>query len=255
MRNRKGFTLLEVLTAIAVVAIISGPLLYTFVTSTKVGRHSYDSDKANALSVELVETVKAAAGDFGGYAYSYTYSEGKYWHNYEKTSYYGADWTPNVPQSEAIYRAALTVKGEDTGSGVYMSYVPELVDTAGNSYRIEVDYTLLSTGDCGITMDSLPGDLYRVSASAGILVDTRDGLHKPAVEFPAGDLKTGIVPVIIDLGETPGARCTFSSITGPVRNSACMCTVITRRRITSRWNHLPRGQRELYAGQRRHTGL
>jgi len=63
LNNNKGFTLIEVVVAFAVLAIVSGSLLQMFVTSTKVNQRSYSKDKANILAVKLLEEFKATPED------------------------------------------------------------------------------------------------------------------------------------------------------------------------------------------------
>jgi prepilin-type N-terminal cleavage/methylation domain-containing protein len=58
INNNKGFTLIEVVTAFAVLAILSGTLLQMFVVSAKTNRKAYDMDKANVKAVEIGERYK-----------------------------------------------------------------------------------------------------------------------------------------------------------------------------------------------------
>lgn len=164
MKNRKGFTLLEVLTAISVIAIIAGPLLYLFVTSTRVGRHSYDTDKANTIAVALVEDIKASPGGWVSKGYLLEEAEGVY----VKSVYYDIDWEI-AEEAGASFRARITVSeaassGEGGGAAPYLpqmslpdgtryielalpespsgTYVLKCIETAGSggtSYTVTTD--------------------------------------------------------------------------------------------------------------------
>lgn len=63
MRRQSGFTLVEVVVSFAVLAIISGTLMQIFVTSGIVNQKTYETDKANALSTQILERFKATPED------------------------------------------------------------------------------------------------------------------------------------------------------------------------------------------------
>ena len=165
MKNKKGFTLLEVLTAISVIAIISGPLLYLFVTSTRVGRTSYDTDKANTVAVALVEEIKASPGSWQSKGYLKD-EEGKY----TKYHYFDSDWAPTA-EAYASYRAVITVEEVPAGGGAGTSpYLPQMGLSSGIRYieflckreRTGVTYQL----SCQVTES---GGKYRYTIGAGIV--------------------------------------------------------------------------------------
>jgi prepilin-type N-terminal cleavage/methylation domain-containing protein len=131
LKNKKGFTLLEVLTAISVIAIISGPLLYLFVTSTRVGRNSYDTDKANTVAVALVEEVKASPGGWQSKGYLKE-DDGEF----TKYHYYDNNWEPTA-EAYATFRAKTTVLEvpADGGTGGGTSpYLPQMSVSNGIRY-------------------------------------------------------------------------------------------------------------------------
>lgn len=115
--SRKGSTLMEVLTAIAIVAIISGPLLYLFVTSARIGRHSYDLDKASTLSVDLIEKIKANPGNWTDKGYtSLARVDGHSTalHKYTKSYYYDINWSSeDVTENQAAFRADVSLEGSN----------------------------------------------------------------------------------------------------------------------------------------------
>ena len=130
LKNKKGFTLLEVLTAISVIAIISGPLLYLFVTSTRVGRNSYDTDKANTVAVALVEEVKASPGGWQSKGYLKD-EDGKY----IKYDYFDNNWEPTA-EAYASFRAVTTVEEVPAGGagGATSPYLPQMSLSDGTRY-------------------------------------------------------------------------------------------------------------------------
>lgn len=208
MRNSKGFTLMEVLTAITIIAIISGPLLYLFVTSTRVGRHSYISDKANAMSVELIEEIKANPGNWTakGYADAPVIVDGVELHNYSKTIYFDSDWSI-VGESTAEFRADISLSESESSLGVSMSFIPELVvadgSNAGKSYRLETvtKDNLPSNINSTITMKRF-GSSLSISDSFNILRNTLNG-DTVAITIPVADCSGGVIPIVIDVENEP----------------------------------------------------
>lgn len=208
MRNRKGFTLMEVLTAIAIIAIVSGPLLYLFVTSTRVGRNSYDSDKANAISVELIERIKADSGNWAenGYIDSPVIADGVMLHNFSKTLYFDSDWSLTGDPALARFQADISLSEGGIGGGVSRSFIPELVAAegsfAGISYRLEtlnkdnsptnIDHTL-------IVEYSDPN--YTVDGSALIRNTLNNAISY--ISIPQADCPGGVIPIVVDVEGEP----------------------------------------------------
>lgn len=58
-RKSDGFTLVEVLTAIAILSIVSVALLRSFTVAAKVNRTAHEMDDANALCIETAEKFSA----------------------------------------------------------------------------------------------------------------------------------------------------------------------------------------------------
>lgn len=58
MSNNKGFTLVEVIIAVAILALISGVLLKTFVVASKVNKNASEIDEANILATSKIEMIK-----------------------------------------------------------------------------------------------------------------------------------------------------------------------------------------------------
>lgn len=181
MLNKKGFTLMEVMTAISIIAIISGPLLYMFTTSTRVGRWSYDTDKANTVAVRTVEELKADPS-----AVSLDES-GLYSH----VDYYSFDWQPS-DSSTAAFSAVTTAEGAGSGS-VGRSYIPSLTDDDGNLYAIEINYGESPATQYTLTVTAQPLS-YQVQCSSSVL--TVNGLTGSLVSIPRTHCASALFPII-----------------------------------------------------------
>ncbi|MCT4618474.1 MAG: prepilin-type N-terminal cleavage/methylation domain-containing protein [Marinisporobacter sp.] len=57
-KNNKGFTLLEVIIAISILAMVVGTLLRSFAFSAKLNKRAYDTNMANALALSEAEEIK-----------------------------------------------------------------------------------------------------------------------------------------------------------------------------------------------------
>ena len=77
MRNKKGFTLLEVIISVAVISIISVYILQMFVAANRVNKKAYETDQANMLCMGALENFKASEIPPDGYE-----------------AFYDGDWRP-----------------------------------------------------------------------------------------------------------------------------------------------------------------
>lgn len=219
---------MEVLLAIAIVAIIAGPLLQTFVTSTAVGRRSYDTDKANTVSVRTVEEIKGAPSSINtsGYSYdeSYDSSLGKYIHTFTRTQYYDTNW--NGPYDTDLggtcpFREVITAQGEEDAASDLdgLSYIPELVAASGQNYRLEVDYGSMTSNSYLITVTK-DDTQYTVGTSEGILKSTLTGASGFSQSIPLEDCISGVLPIVVlvgdveDVGNPPTKSFTVDNRTG-----------------------------------------
>lgn len=76
-KRNQGFTLIEVMVALAVVAIVSTSLLQMFVTTTYVNKDAQLTDLANTITVQQAETFKAdPLGYSHGKRYLHIYYKG-----------------------------------------------------------------------------------------------------------------------------------------------------------------------------------
>lgn len=202
MRNRNGFTLLEVLTAIAIIAIISGPLLYMFVTSTKVGRHSYDSDKANAMAVQAVEQIKGAPGNRD------EFQPDPITGIPIKTIYYDINWNVVADADKGVYRTAITLKDNLVGQE-YTSYIPTLLDGEKN-YWITVRPNLNSgTYAITLTFDEANNE-YILSAEQWMLSKDGGNPYMDTVRISVDECTSDIIPVLLDIEGNENADYTFN---------------------------------------------
>ncbi|SMC42804.1 pilus assembly FimT family protein [Papillibacter cinnamivorans] len=224
--NKKGFTLMEVMVAIAIVAIVSGPLLQTFITSNRVGRRSYDVDKANAASVKTVEAVKGDPTSVSTVNYSHTRtfdpSLGKYVNTFSKTQYYDVNWAGPYDTDlggTCPFSAVTTVTGvEGDTDDVELSYINELVVDSGAqkglNYHIVAEYSQMSSGTTYPIRVTTDGVNYKVEASNGvlsyaILSSTKGGATNIYQQFPVEDCVTTGIPLVVDAGDSGGKYISF----------------------------------------------
>ncbi|MPM59218.1 hypothetical protein SDC9_106058 [bioreactor metagenome] len=191
--------------AIAIVAIVSGPLLQTFVTTSRVGRRSYDVDKANAVSVKTVEAIKADPT-------SITLGEDG---SYSSTAYYDVNWSKQDTDlgGTCPFSAVTTVTStEDTSDDVSLSYLPELVDSSGQNYHIVADYQYRSGTHSITIVDNKALSKYIITASSDLLTNTLNGANSAGsgIVIPYVDCVSGIIPVVVDVGQSPDHSISFS---------------------------------------------
>lgn len=60
MNNRKGFTLVEVLMSIVVLAVICGTVLQLFLLSNNLERKAFHTEMAHIHAIKIIELAKAA---------------------------------------------------------------------------------------------------------------------------------------------------------------------------------------------------
>ena len=87
LKNNKGFSLVEVIIAIAVLALLSGYVLQSFIVSQELNKKAADLDTATARCVSLIEEFKASPQTV--LQAQYQESNNKVW---QHSSSYTADW-------------------------------------------------------------------------------------------------------------------------------------------------------------------
>ena len=184
MRNRKGFTLLEVVVGMAIVAIVSVPLLQMFVTSTRVGRHSYDTDKANAVVLQTVEQIKS-----GIYPVTLDGSG-----QFTQASYFTYDWGTGSAANYA-FRMDITVTGS-VSNAMQSSYIPQFVNSSGTAYAISITYGPLPSSNYTLTLTDT-GGAYQLTCNAAIL-NCNGVTGATTISVPKADLASSVFPVAVD---------------------------------------------------------
>ncbi len=180
---------MEVMVGIAIVAIISVPLLNMFATSFKVGRYSYNIDNANAAALRTVEAFKAGT-------LPYTLDANGL---YEQTDYYDYNWNP-TDEFNASFKVYTEIEGRfDPDSQMDSAYLPQLVSVSGTSYSITADIPALPaspayTPTLTLTKD---GSYYTLTCSDPILKKAGSALVR-TVSVPATDLTSSVLPVVVD---------------------------------------------------------
>ena len=188
MNNDKGFTLLEVIAALAVVAIVSTSLFQMFVTSSYINKDARVMDVANVVAVKQAETFKA-----GPENYSDEHSN----HDY---SYYD-------------------------GEGVFLASVPSLGNiSTGAAIQVESDLQTLpdtpspNSGyypDFAGTLDLTTFTNCYVEITPTFVIGTKadkTGTYTPLPIQDSTKIKNNILPIRVDFpsGETnPASRTMF----------------------------------------------
>ncbi len=170
-KSNRGFTLIEVVVAFAVLAIISGTLLQIFVTATQVNQNAFEIDKASAIAVEAIERFKSVPG-----LPSETYI------------YYDQSWgTAGVTTANAVYVLKQTIPSTVTtseGASFYPDVVKTINTTTDQALQITTGNTTTSafhtlTIDDGVVRTELTqtNDFINVkNGKVGILVNALGSL-------------------------------------------------------------------------------
>ena len=150
VKNQKGFTLIEVILSIGVLALLSGFILQFFLASNRLNDRSGQVDQANVLAVTVMEAFKAqpvpAIGADTDPLLALSQPEGE-----GIVAWYDADWQPAAQGNTAAFvlYAQLSAQSErstmDTGDGVEYGELVQL------SVRVE---TLTPSGT-GLLSDPL----------------------------------------------------------------------------------------------------
>ncbi len=149
-RNRGGFSLVEVILSIAVLALLSGFILQFFITSSRLNERSSQVDQATVLAASAVENFKAqetpALAAEGELAQATVTAGSGGW---EATQYYDQDWRPLAPGAGGeTFRLCATVTPVAEGKALTVSS-----DGSGEAraqsglYRIEVRVETLQPGE------------------------------------------------------------------------------------------------------------
>lgn len=186
IRKNDGFTLIEVIVSIAILAIISVALMQMFAVSARSNGKTYAMDKANALCTETAEHFKADPGFPGAAESGFTQASSETGTGTVYTRYLNRDFVYTAgpgPAGDSVYR--LDVKVTTTSAITTTAfYYPDAayVCTLQSS---ETNITLESTGSAlainvnGFSNVIDPGKIiYRsgTSASTGASITAGDAL-------------------------------------------------------------------------------
>ena len=119
-KNKKGFilgfTLLEAIIAIASISLVSVFIMQMFVVSSRVNKRAQDIDRANMVSMGVIEEFKSRSGPIG--------PRGDY---YEE--YFDNNWDPTNDVNMAAYTLQVSVYSGSAG----IFYIQTRVTAAGNN--------------------------------------------------------------------------------------------------------------------------
>ncbi len=136
IRRTEGFTLIEVIVAIAILSIISVALMQMFSVSARTNGKTYAMDKANALCTETAEHFKADPGFPGAVDSGFTRASTESGTVY--TRYLDRDFVyteGSVPAVDSVYKLELTVTTTSAGTTTAF-YYPDAAfsyDLTGNT--------------------------------------------------------------------------------------------------------------------------
>lgn len=116
MKMRKGFTLVEVIIAVAAMAVLGGFIMQLFVLSRQVGESATNTDEALERAVAIISDFKQAEspGAFWTTVSDEGYSDG------ENTAvfYYDRDWNPsNSDDAAMIVNISLARAADEQAKG------------------------------------------------------------------------------------------------------------------------------------------
>lgn len=169
-KHDKGFSLVEVMVALAVVAIVSTSLFQMFVTTSYVNRDAQVMDLANIIAVGQAESFKADP------------------ENYDSTTkYYNSDGTIDIP-AKAVIQVDSTVtptdlEVNDTG------YFPSFVGTIDLSPFININKDPVT----GIETDE--GCDVQITASNEINIGFHGKVLTPLPVQDSSLIKNNILPI------------------------------------------------------------
>ena len=225
--NNRGFTLVEVITSFAVLAIISVVLLQMFLVSTKTNKTAYDMDKANALCVAAGEEYKADPNYvkngslFGGSFPVYT-------------RFYNKEWSapsPGFLDGQSAYKLEI-VESISTSAAVSISYHPDFawsgqLDPLDETSPVnELAYN--NNPDVTLMMYSEGSSLYFTLDGEGHSVLADDHVTTSAIKFTSSN---AIVPIQLKCDDTD--KVIYSVFTVNVNNTASLMNPTTHTTVSA----------------------
>ena len=140
-KQDKGFTLVEVMVALAVVALVSTPLLQMFVTTSYVNKEAQVTDRLNVIAVQKAETFKADPEAV------YDPDQPDYYY------FYTRDVTPILPYQDFCDLEIIP----DGAAFMIKSHLPDPIYTPSNDGGYYPDFAMtLDLADYPLMFDFLP---------------------------------------------------------------------------------------------------
>jgi len=177
IKNDKGFTLVEVIAAFAVMTLITSSILQMFVLSKNINKKAFDIDRANALAVKCAEIFKAGpdtmqtdamfVSDLLNTSNNETFNKNnvvfaKYydnnWNVLKVNNYNSVSSLNPIAPSGAFYRLDATVNKPSTAEGSTGLFYPDpcLIYTLNASVN---DYTINISNNSGVYSIGINSDL------------------------------------------------------------------------------------------------
>lgn len=132
IKGNKGFTLVEIIVALAILALLSGTLLQVFVLSSDMNSRADDLDRANVVATSMAEEFKSGAN-----ALAFTNRE----------IFFNDNWQ-QVPAAQARFRLTATVN-RNSGQGNNHVFAPP-IDMVG-----EMDAAIAVTNSQGFVENNI----------------------------------------------------------------------------------------------------
>ena len=131
--NNAGFSLVEVLVAMAVLAILSIPVLGSFSNAARINHKARKEENANTVASDIVEQFKSVSMSriLEDYAGKYTESSGKYIFRETKEGTNGEEYTVVTELDPGIYNS-----GDDSDKN-YNNYFKERYTAGFDKNKIE----------------------------------------------------------------------------------------------------------------------
>jgi|LSQX01.1.fsa_nt_gb prepilin-type N-terminal cleavage/methylation domain-containing protein len=189
IRNENGFTLIEVVVSIALLAAVSVSLLQMFTVSSRTNRIAYELDSANALCVKATEMYKGDprhGDDDGTYLNTGFDVENPEIDKYVYTQFY--DSLFQNPPFDAKYKLEITsIKGNTRTMPI--SFYPDA------AYEEVIPNA--STVDVILTWDSINNEVdITIASSSGSISATDTSIIYSS--NPVTNSKTAMIPIHLD---------------------------------------------------------
>lgn len=181
MPDKKGMTLIEAIVAMAIVAIVSLPLLQIFPTATTIGKRAYNLDKAGTIASSYVEDVRAG---------NRVLEPGE-----TRTVHYNGQW--NEASGQGDFTLSASMEAGQYSSSVDMYFMPSFTGANGEGYNVAL--TLDGLEAYTVTVEKTPEYfVFSCAETAALSAETAVGRY--TVNAVAGDMTGSCVPLAVYTG-------------------------------------------------------